>query len=38
MILKWILKEIGCNGMDWIGLTQERYAISGSVKGTEFVY
>jgi hypothetical protein len=23
-ILKWILREIGCGGIDWIGLAQDR--------------
>jgi hypothetical protein len=24
IILKWFLREIGCDGMDWIELTQDR--------------
>ena len=24
IILRWILKEVGCGGMDWIDLAQDR--------------
>jgi hypothetical protein len=24
IILRWIIKEIGCGGMDWIDLAQDR--------------
>jgi hypothetical protein len=24
IILRWIFKEVGCKGMDWIDLTQDR--------------
>jgi hypothetical protein len=24
IILRWIFKEVGCGGMDWIGLTWDR--------------
>jgi hypothetical protein len=38
MILKWISKEIGCDGMDWIDLTQDMYVLSGSIKRIEFLH
>ena len=30
IILRWIFKEVGCGGMDWIELAQDRRQVAGT--------